>query len=102
MQHPRSVMVVTKQDRNDWASELGQYFICAQAYAAVSAESDVQEGGYKGQYAAKADHLYTFLLHKKEARQFRIKQNEFDDMYATLKIEASVWTTKEENDLSRL
>ena len=64
IQHPRSILIVTAEDRSDWGAEIGQYYICALSYAAVSAETFIDESNYEGVYPAHKEHMYTFLLQR--------------------------------------
>ena len=57
-------MIVQKKNREDWEAEIGQYYMCANAYAAVSAEAHILESDYNGVYSAHKEHMYTFLLEK--------------------------------------
>jgi len=101
IQYPRQILIVTKEDRNNWSAELGQYYLCAQSYAPVSAQAFIKEDEYNGVFDAHKDHLYTFLLQRGDSIQLMYEQDELALMRAEIHVEASVWTTGT-TDLSQI
>ena len=101
MQYPRQVVIISKEDRVSWEAEIGQYYLCAKSYAAVSAEVFIQESDYNGIYSAHKEHQYTFRLDKKDHIQLIFEQDELWSQNSIIHIEASVWTT-EKGDKSKL
>ena len=56
------VLIAKAVDREYWGAQLGIYYICAQAYDALSSNIQVTEGRYNGQLTSEFNTLYNFFL----------------------------------------
>jgi len=60
-------------DRDYWGSELGNYFLCAQAYDTYSAYASVQDELFGGVFNADKITEYHMNLHTNNGYQFRYR-----------------------------
>ena len=64
----KQVLVAKAVDREYWSAQLGIYYICAQAYDALSSNVQVTEGRFDGKLTADFRTLYNFFLAKESAQ----------------------------------
>ena len=58
-------MIANKVDREYWEAELGIYYICAQAYDALSSSISVLEDTFNYKLVADFDTLYNFFVERR-------------------------------------
>ena len=64
------MLIANKVDREYWSAQLGVYFICAQAYDALSSSIEVSEGRFEGKLTGEFAKVYNFFLQPAQSQQF--------------------------------
>ena len=87
----KQVLIAKATDREYWSAQLGIYYICAQAYDALSSNIQVTEGRYNGQLTGEFNTLYNFFLATKAVQQFLLETNDLTSQRTLIKIDATVY-----------